>query len=150
MANPKGQPHPKSTKAEIEERVLAVYKLLVQGYSYTDIVRYCTEKYRVTKRHVDTYIRRGTDRIKIENTKTQEELREEANARYNDLYNELRKEKKFRDAGYIMSLKARVNGIDTVNHKHSGEVETHLSEADKTSLTSDLLQVIKSELNGIN
>lgn len=49
----------KSTNVEIDERVNAVYDLLLRAYSRTQIVRYCSETWNVGERQAENYISRA-------------------------------------------------------------------------------------------
>ena len=117
----------KSTNAEIKKRITEIYKMLIQAYSYSDIIRYCSEKYQVSSRTAEKYIDVATKRITKENSKDIEQLRTEANSRYNDLYNQLRKEGKFKDAGYIQGLKSKINGLENSTVNHEGSVNITIS-----------------------
>ena len=49
----------KSTNVEIDERVNAVYDLLLRAYSRTQIVRHCSEIWNVGERQAENYISRA-------------------------------------------------------------------------------------------
>jgi hypothetical protein len=49
----------KSTNVEIDERVNAVYDLLLRAYSRTQIVRHCSETWNVGERQAENYISRA-------------------------------------------------------------------------------------------
>lgn len=53
----------KSTDAEIEQRVLTVYQMILQGLSRQDILQYSSKNWFVSNRTVDTYIKRATIEI---------------------------------------------------------------------------------------
>lgn len=49
----------KSTNVEIDERINAVYDLLLRAYSRTQIVRYCAEHWNVGERQAENYMARA-------------------------------------------------------------------------------------------
>ncbi len=49
----------KSTNTEIDERVNAVYDLLLRAYSRTQIVRHCSEQWNVGERQAENYMARA-------------------------------------------------------------------------------------------
>ena len=53
----------KQTDAEIELRIATLYEMIVKGCSRSYIVRYCSENYKITERHVDTYLSKVKDLI---------------------------------------------------------------------------------------
>ena len=53
----------KSTNVEIEERVNAVYKLLLQSYSRFEIVQYAATEWGVQPRQADEYLARARQLI---------------------------------------------------------------------------------------
>mgnify|MGYP001160809274 FL=1 len=53
----------KSTNVEIEERVNAVYKLLLQSYSRFEIVQYAAKEWGVQPRQADEYLARARQLI---------------------------------------------------------------------------------------
>jgi hypothetical protein len=121
----------KSTEAEVDRRILDVYQLLLTGHTYTDIKRYCSQTYNITShRQVDVYIQRATVKIQEENSQTMEELRVDANARFNDLYKKLVKEGKHKDAAYVLQQKNKINGLEQIKVEHSGSVNILIGEAE--------------------
>ena len=53
----------KSTNAEIEQRVKAVYRLLVKSYSRFQILQYASDQWDVSDRTADIYIQRARQLI---------------------------------------------------------------------------------------
>ena len=49
----------KATNAESKFRTDAVYKLLGQGYSRTQIIQYCAEKFGIKEGQTDAYIKKA-------------------------------------------------------------------------------------------
>ena len=64
----------KSTKSEKEFRVQAVYGMLVDGKSRTDICQYCSETWEVSERTGDHYIADARQRLEKDCQITREHL----------------------------------------------------------------------------
>ena len=56
----------KSTNVEIDERVNAVYDLLLKAYSRTQIVRYCSEHWDVGERQAENYMARARQLMQLD------------------------------------------------------------------------------------
>ena len=75
----------KSTKSEKEFRVQAVYGLLVDGKSRTDIVQFCAETWEIQERQSDQYIADARARLEADCQITREALLAEALAGYRSI-----------------------------------------------------------------
>ena len=75
----------KSTKSEKEFRVQAVYGMLVDGKSRTDICQYCSETWEVSERTGDHYIADARQRLEKDCQITREHLLAEALAGYRSI-----------------------------------------------------------------
>lgn len=53
----------RSTKVETEHRINAVYKLLSEGQSRSQVIQFCSEKWGVTDRQGDTYMARARQKL---------------------------------------------------------------------------------------
>jgi hypothetical protein len=78
---------PKATNFELQNRVREIYKLMVAGYSYPDIVEYSTKKWGVGTRAVDQYRARARDLMGHEIDPEIERMRSEQLARYQKIFN---------------------------------------------------------------
>lgn len=56
----------KSTNVEIDERVNAVYDLLLKAYSRTQIVRYCSDHWNVGERQAENYMARARQLMQLD------------------------------------------------------------------------------------
>lgn len=56
----------KSTNVEIDERVNAVYDLLLRAHSRTQIVRHCSETWNVGERQAENYISRARQLMQLD------------------------------------------------------------------------------------
>jgi hypothetical protein len=56
----------KSTISEIDARINAVYKLLLEGNSRTQILQYGSETWEISERQVEEYIRRARDHQRLD------------------------------------------------------------------------------------
>ena len=53
----------RSTKVESEHRVNAVYKLLSEGHSRSQVIQFCSEKWGVTDRTGDQYMKYAREKL---------------------------------------------------------------------------------------
>ena len=53
----------RSTKVETEHRINAVYKLLSEGQSRSQVIQFCSEKWGVTDRTADQYMQRAREKL---------------------------------------------------------------------------------------
>jgi hypothetical protein len=56
----------KSTNVEIDERVNAVYDLLLRAYSRTQIVRHCSDQWNVGERQAENYMARARQLMQLD------------------------------------------------------------------------------------
>lgn len=56
----------KSTNVEIDERVNAVYDLLLKAYSRTQIVRHCADTWGVAERQAENYMARARQLMQLD------------------------------------------------------------------------------------
>lgn len=105
----------KTTINEQRRRILEIYTMMTQGYRNQDIVRYFSEKYHKTEKTIQNYIEKAYNILRKENAKELDQLRIEANARYDELYLKLRQDGKYTEAGKIQALKDKINGLQTQN-----------------------------------
>ena len=75
----------KSTISEKEFRVQAVYGLLVDGRSRSDILQYCAETWDIKERQGDQYIANARERLAADCQITREALLAEALAGYRSI-----------------------------------------------------------------
>ena len=75
----------RSTKAELEFRISAVYGMFVDGRSRTDVIQFAAEKWSVTERTADEYIKLARERLKNDCDITREALLAEALAGYRSI-----------------------------------------------------------------
>ena len=75
----------RSTKAELEFRHQAVYSMLVDGHSRTDVLQFAAEKWDVSERTGDQYIFEARTRLEADCQITREALLAEALAGYRSI-----------------------------------------------------------------
>ena len=80
----------KATKVQSEYRVRVVYELLLADTTYSDIVRYAAENWKIKSRATDNVIRKAYDLIKLESERLRKKaldrhLVQRANIRHNAL-----------------------------------------------------------------
>ena len=102
----------KSTKVEINHRVNAVYKLLAEGHSRTQIVQFCADKWGITERQGDTYIARARDKLLEDVEMDRPAWVAEALQRLRMLEQKAAKKNQTQSAINSIALQARLIGID--------------------------------------
>jgi hypothetical protein len=53
----------RGTKVETEHRINTVYKWLSEGNSRAQVVQLCADKWRISERHSDNYMRRAREKL---------------------------------------------------------------------------------------
>ena len=103
----------------------------MQGYKKYKIIEQFSIKYNKTKKTIENYITHAYELIEEETKKEINDLRMEANARYDELFFRLVQEGKYREAGYVQSLKDRINGLQQqtidVKNSYTEDLKTFLS-----------------------
>jgi len=111
----------KATKPEVEQRILVIYQLCCKGYSFTEIVQYCKQKYEIKKTQTSKYIKRAYKKI-LENNKGEiENKRAEAITRYLSWLKKAEEKGNITDAVKIQSRIDKINGleVENINLQHS-------------------------------
>ena len=116
---------PKSSKAEIEQRVNEVYDLLITRITYQAILGYGAQKWGVKERQMNVYIARARERIKELNKESEEERLATAIASYNSLYARQVAEKDYKGARQTMDSLIRLQGLAGKDRKN---LETGLGQ----------------------
>lgn len=112
----------KATKPEVEQRILVIYQLCCKGYSFTEIVQYCKQKYEIKKTQTSKYIKRAYKKI-LENNKGEiENKRAEAITRYLSWLKKAEEKGNITDAVKIQSRIDKINGLEVENINVSGEI----------------------------
>jgi hypothetical protein len=81
----------KGTNVEVDGRVNAVYDLLLQAYSRTQIVRHCAEEWDISERQAENYIARARKLQQLDAELERPEWLAAAIARLQDYEREARK-----------------------------------------------------------
>jgi len=137
----------KSTNAEIELRALEVYECIIRGYSYTDITRYCEEKWNVTSAStIHRLMNRAMERIKEKTSAEFDYLRDEANKRYLRLYSEAYKNSRWNDCIRILARLDRINGRESITLRHEGAL--NLMTVD-IPISENEMKEVKNQLDSI-
>lgn len=112
----------KSTKAGIIARLLIVEQFLLKGWSYTQIIRYGSETWKITSRQVDNYleqVRAKWSEVYAEQSKHNLEL---AINRREKLYQETRKDDKALALMILNSLD-KIKGLFVDRVENSNELK---------------------------
>lgn len=108
----------KGLSAKNEKRINEVYSLICQGLRSYEIVDYCIKNFGVKKRRAEFYITEARKKIKELTKLNIEDLRNEAIARYNEIYRLVMQEKDYKTAVYVLSRIDKINALETFNFKH--------------------------------
>jgi len=122
MARPKKAVKPtkttKSTDAQVEIQVKAVFQLLLEGRSRTEILEHCATQYKVGRGRADQIIKVATDRIQEINKNTlQTNLGLITNNQW-ELYRQAVAQRNLVVARQILMDIAKLRGLEqnTINH----------------------------------
>lgn len=107
---------PKTTAAEVEQRVNQIYMLLLQGEPREKICQYASQNWGITSRQTDRYITSARQRMTQALDVDRETLRGQAIAQRNDLYRLAYKERKYFTSLQILDSRDRILGLfDDIN-----------------------------------
>lgn len=101
----------KSSKAEVEQRITDVYKLLLRRESTATIVHFAARTWGVAERQAKEYIAKARDRIKEEATEDRQMAIAEHLALRRDLYNRAYKDKQWAIAFQIAQDESKLLGL---------------------------------------
>ena len=101
----------KSTKAEIDQRVQAIYLLLLRRETRTSILQFVANKGWGSKRTADDYIKRARDLMREESQAERDDAISEHLALRRDLFNKAYKERKWAIAFQIVQDEAKLQGL---------------------------------------
>lgn len=113
----------KATKAEVNERVMQVYALLIKSATYNDIVRYCKEKYQICSSQSDKYIKKATALIQKNNMDALESMRALSTTKYMKWITMLEKDGNIVEASKLQARIDKINGLESTNVNVSGNIE---------------------------
>lgn len=113
----------KSDKSTVLKRIDHISSMLINGHSRDNIVRYCSEKWRIKERQSDKYIAKAraliTESIKREvNYDYSKAIR-----RYEELYKLTIQNKDYRTALSINKEITNLQGLLKTQVEHSGSVQ---------------------------
>lgn len=113
----------KSNINTINQRVIKVANMLIEGKSRISIVHYSSENWNIGERQVHKYITKARELIKAEIVKNLEFDYAKATRRYEDLYQKAIDEKDYRLALSINKELTVLQGLNKIQIEHSGNVE---------------------------
>lgn len=118
------KPPKRSTKIETDMRVYQVYKLLLNGYHRSDIIRFVMERtdWGVGEASVERYIslaNREFEKYGIEPSIKRE--RGKALARYNLIYRKQMDEEDYKGARDTQARIDKISGLEVVKLEHTGK-----------------------------
>lgn len=102
----------KSTYPEIDIRIDTICEMLIKSVSRKKIVRFCSEKYGITSRQTDTYIKKAREQIKNEFPKEKKShLIRLSLAQYEDLYAKSYTIEDYRECRSIIESRNKLLGL---------------------------------------
>lgn len=101
----------KSNSSETKRRIIFVYGLILQGLQTMDILRFASEKYDVSNRQVETYIKRAKAISKKDNDFNIEEKKAEIIAQYYHLYQLSYEQEDYKECRNLLKEIADIIGV---------------------------------------
>jgi|TARA_Y100000361_G_scaffold148581_1_gene161615 hypothetical protein len=98
----------KSTNIQIDERILTVYKLLLEGNSRTQILQYGSETWDISERQVETYIARARDHQRLDAELERPEWLHESLCALKDIQRKATNKSQYSTALKAIELQARL------------------------------------------
>ncbi len=109
----------KSTNAEIELRITEIHRLLLDGYSRSEILQYPSVKaWKITARQVDTYISEANKIIQETSQADRSGYAALITKNYWNLFRAAKASDNLQEAHKILNSIAKIKGLDqqTINH----------------------------------
>lgn len=107
----------KSSKSTTYQRTIEIYQLMLQGLTYTDLIRYGREKWGVCSRSIEKYIQKANEMVLGNTKETIELMRSKSTSRYMRWMAKFEKEGKLRDAATMQMRIDKINGLEIINIK---------------------------------
>lgn len=102
----------KGTDIEVEARINTVYEMLLKAASRPFIIRYASEKWGITDRQTDEYIKRANVLIESESEHAREKMLSKCIARLEDLYRKNYTVEDFRECRNLIGDMRKLLGLD--------------------------------------
>lgn len=117
----------KQNKAEIARRVNEIYTMLLDGFTRCEIVQYASNKYSITVRQCDKYIKDANKLINDYQLESLEKRYNEAIQRTKSFYKRCVASKDKRTAATVLKELNEIEGCKIVKIEHSGEMKNKIS-----------------------
>lgn len=120
----------KSTNAEIEKRIFEVERLIIEGNSYSQIIRYASENWGITSRQTDEYISRVKDVLKKQFEENKDKYKEMLVNQYMEIYKKAIESKNFSAGVQALNGLSKIMGLQidkveaTVKQTYSEWIES--------------------------
>ena len=103
----------KSTDIELRNRLLIVYKMVIEGYSKANIVRYGSEKWKIGERQIEDYLFKVKDKIKeTYSNPYKESILNTHLAQLDDLYRKSYEFEDFKECRAILESRGKLLGLN--------------------------------------
>lgn len=113
----------KSSKTIVNQRVLEIIEMLINGKSRISIVHYGSTNWSVGERQIDKYIAKARAIIQDEVVKNLEYDYAKAIKRYENLYQHALEEKDYRLALSVNKEITSLQGLNKIQIQHTGNIE---------------------------
>lgn len=100
-----------STQAQVDLRIVEVWKLLMQGYQRFEVISIIQEKYSISSQQIDRYIKKVTERIREKNSEDLDDDVALTESMIADIYRCAREEKKRGSALRALKLKMELRWL---------------------------------------
>jgi hypothetical protein len=102
----------KANNMEADQRREVIFEMMLKGYRKSQIVRFCSENYKIGERQVEKYITQVNDDFAERSEKRKEVLIGQAIARYNDLYQKSYQIQDYRECRAVQESINKMFGIN--------------------------------------
>tara|TARA_R110000796_G_scaffold82566_2_gene180930 strand:+ start:250 stop:660 length:411 start_codon:yes stop_codon:yes gene_type:complete len=134
----------KSTDAQIQLRLNTIYEMVVKGASRRDIVRYCSEQYKITSRQTDEYLKRTYEDIKTTFSQEDKELIVSKQLmQLDDLYAKNYESSDFRECRMVVESRSKLLGL---NEPVKQDITTNGKDVTTPNLTSEQVDKLLDKL----
>lgn len=101
----------KPTKAEMEQRVTQVYRMMLAGATRGDVLAYTAKHYEISTRQTDTLIQRAREQIAVQAKVVRDYEFALVLARNNELYKDSYRLRDLRECRQLIDQRAKLIGL---------------------------------------
>jgi nucleotidyltransferase/DNA polymerase involved in DNA repair len=101
----------KSDSSEMQIRINTIYAMLLQGLQRKSIIHYCADKWEISERQVDEYLRQARLLMSDDSQRDIDYKKSEILSQYYDLYNKSYKNEDYKECKSILESISKVLGV---------------------------------------